>query len=162
MNLSRNRGCSKWSFPHCHTRESRCRNYRSFRCRRLRFAWTSDYTIHPFTCAHFRAWYSDAMKKQKKLARRKDNVLEIVNFIKDRMATKGDLEELRKEMQKDIHAATDPIKKSVEALNGKMSGTNARLDLEAMQRDRLQLPRRVSDLEVKKFGASKHPKEVPL
>lgn len=78
------------------------------------------------------------------------------------MATKGDLEELRKEMQKDIHAATDPIKKSVEALNGKMSGTNARLDLEAMQRDRLQLPRRVSDLEVKKFGASKHPKEVPL
>ena len=106
------------------------------------------------------------MKKRAKSSGEIGEVLEIVNFMKDRMVTKEDLDdkfkEFRKEIQKDIQAATDPLKTSIEALSGKMSGTNARLDLEAMQRDRLQLPRRVSDLEVKNFGASKHPKEIPF
>jgi hypothetical protein len=47
-------------------------------------------------------------------------------------------------------------------VESKVAGTNSRLDVEAMRRDDLQFPKRVSDLEEKTFGASRHPKHVPL
>ncbi|MEK7098265.1 MAG: hypothetical protein AAB908_00015 [Patescibacteria group bacterium] len=103
------------------------------------------------------------MKKRAKPSETQE-ILEIVNFMKDRMATKGDIEELRKEMvtKAELKKELEPLKNSVDAVGSKVAGTNNRLDLEAMQRDRLQLPRRVSDLEVKNFGQSRHPKSVPL
>lgn len=74
-------------------------------------------------------------------------VAEDINFIKDHMATKDDIKEL---------------KDQIAGVESKIAGTNRRLDSEAMLRDDLELPKRVSDLEVKTFGSSRHPKHIPV
>jgi hypothetical protein len=54
------------------------------------------------------------------------------------------------------------IKDRLTSVESKVAGVNRRLDNEAMLRDDLAIPKRVSDLEEKTFGASRHPKHVPL
>jgi hypothetical protein len=78
-------------------------------------------------------------------------VAEDIAAIKDQMATKDDLRNSLK-----------PIEERLTSVESKIAGTNRRLDEEAMRRADLALPKRVSDLEEKTFGASRHPKHVPL
>lgn len=54
------------------------------------------------------------------------------------------------------------IKDRLSSVESKIAGTNRRLDDEAMLRTDLALPKRVSDLEEKAFGASRHPQHLPL
>jgi len=77
------------------------------------------------------------------------DILEAVNFIKERMLTKDDVREI--------------VREELEPVKGKVDGINQRLDTEAMHRSDLKLPRRVHDLEEEVFGpgGSKHPKHLP-
>jgi hypothetical protein len=54
------------------------------------------------------------------------------------------------------------IKDRLTGVESKIAGTNRRLDEEAMHRSDLALPKRVSDLEEKTFGASRHPQHIPV
>jgi tetrahydromethanopterin S-methyltransferase subunit G len=54
------------------------------------------------------------------------------------------------------------IKDRLTSVESKVSGTNRRLDTEAMYREDLALPKRVSDLEERTVGASRHPEHLPL
>ena len=78
------------------------------------------------------------------------DILETVNFIKERMLTKDDVREI--------------VREELEPVKSKVDGINQRLDTEAIQRTDLKVPRRVHDLEEEVFGegGSKHPKHVPL
>lgn len=78
-------------------------------------------------------------------------VAEDIASIKDQMVTKDDLS-----------TALKPIEDRLTSVESKIAGTNRRLDEEAMLRNDLALPKRVSDLEAKTFGASRHPKHIPL
>jgi hypothetical protein len=75
------------------------------------------------------------------------DLTETVGFVVKNMATKDDIKEL---------------KDQITAVASKVSGTNRRLDDEAMLRTDLALPKRVSDLEEKTFGASRQPAHIPL
>ena len=83
------------------------------------------------------------------------DILDTVIFIKEHMLTKD---------EGASKADVEKLENRLIAVEGKIDGTNRRLDTEAMQRTDLKLPRRVHDLEEKLFGAgrSKHPKHVPL
>lgn len=85
------------------------------------------------------------------------DILETVNFIKDHMVTKED-----GVTKDDLRAALKPIEDRLTSVESKIAGTNRRLDDEAMLRTDLALPTRVADLEAKTFGASRHPKHIPL
>lgn len=97
------------------------------------------------------------------------DVLETVNFIKDYMVThmltkedgvtKDDLAELVRPI---LREELKPIEDRLTSVESKIAGTNRRLDEEALRRDDMALPKRVSDLEEKTFGTSRHPKHVPL
>ena len=83
------------------------------------------------------------------------DILDTVIFIKEHMLTK------------DEGASKEDVEKlenRLIAVEGKIDGTNRRLDTEAMQRTDLKLPRRVHEIEEKLFGTgrSKHPKHIPL
>ena len=54
------------------------------------------------------------------------------------------------------------VKERLTAVESKIAGSNRRLDAEAMHRTELALPTRVADLEAETFGASRHPKHLPL
>lgn len=77
------------------------------------------------------------------------------------MATKDDVRDIVKEVTEPRFSKIDDRLTSVE---NKISGTNRRLDTEAIQRSDLRLPRRVHRLEEKVFGrgGSQHPKELPF
>ena len=103
------------------------------------------------------------------------DILETVNFIKDHMVMRNELPELvrpivRQEVQdvvrpivrEEITDALKPIEDRLTSVESKIAGTNRRLDADAMHRDDLALPKRVSDLEEKTFGASRHPAHIPL
>ena len=85
------------------------------------------------------------------------DILDTVNFIKDHMLTKED-----GVTKDDLRAALKPIEDRLTSVESKIAGTNRRLDQEAMLRTDLALPKRVSDLEEKTFGASRHPAHIPL
>jgi hypothetical protein len=85
------------------------------------------------------------------------DILETVNFIKDHMLTKE--EGVTKD---DLREALKPIEDRLTAVESKVSGINRRLDTDAMFRTDLGLPKRVSDLEEKTFGASRHPQHLPV
>ena len=68
-------------------------------------------------------------------------------------------------MEKGFAAVTEDladIKDRLTAVESKVSGINRRLDTDAIMRDDLAIPKRVADLETKAFGASRHPKHLPL
>jgi len=95
------------------------------------------------------------------------DILETVNFIKDHvmtnMVTKDELPELvRPIIREELAEALKPIEVRLASVESKVAGTNRRLDTEAMLRDDLALPKRVSDLETRSFGASRHPGHLPL
>jgi hypothetical protein len=101
------------------------------------------------------------------------DLLDTVNFIKDYMVThmltkeegvtKDDLPKLvRPIIREELSTALKPIEDRLTSVESKIAGTNRRLDTEAMHRDDLALPKRVSNLEEKTFGASRHPAHVPL
>jgi chemotaxis regulatin CheY-phosphate phosphatase CheZ len=72
---------------------------------------------------------------------------------------------LEARMEKGFAAVAEDIadvKDRLTAVESKVAGTNRRLDEEAMLRTEFALPKRVSDLEEKTFGASRHPKHLPL
>jgi hypothetical protein len=75
------------------------------------------------------------------------HVVTSVARIEEAMATKGDIAEVRKDM---------------DGLCVKVDGVQKTVDTEGMQRTDLQLPHRVHELEEKVFGNSKHPKHLPL
>ena len=83
------------------------------------------------------------------------DILETVNFIKDHMVTNMVTKD-------ELREALKPIEDRLTSVESKVAGTNRRLDNEAMLRDDLAIPKRVSDLETKTFGASRHPKHIPL
>jgi hypothetical protein len=85
------------------------------------------------------------------------DILETVIFIKDHMLTKE--EGVTKDY---LRETLKPIEDRLTAVESKVSGINRRLDTEALHRDDLTLPKRVSDLEEKTFGASRHPAHFPL
>jgi len=78
-------------------------------------------------------------------------ILEIVNFIKDKMATSDELAAVQQELGDRIAG-----------VESKVSGVNRRLDTEAMARQDQKLPARVSDLEKEVFGQSRAPKHSAL
>jgi hypothetical protein len=84
-------------------------------------------------------------------------VAEDINFIKDHMLTKD--EGVTKEY---LREALKPIEDRLTAVESKVAGTNRRLDTDAMFPTDLALPKRVSDLEEKTFGASRHPQHLPV
>jgi hypothetical protein len=89
------------------------------------------------------------------------DILETVNFIKDHMVAHM----LTKEdgvTKDDLPNALKPIEDRLAGVESKVAGTNRRLDNEAMLREDLAIPKRISDLETKTFGASRHPKHIPL
>jgi hypothetical protein len=89
------------------------------------------------------------------------DLLDTVNFIKDYMVTHM----LTKEdgvTKDDLREVLKPIEDRLTGVESKIAGTNRRLDAEAMLRQDLALPKRVSDLEEKTFGASRHPAHIPL
>jgi hypothetical protein len=71
-------------------------------------------------------------------------------------------ENVRPIVREEIIDALKPIEDRLTSVESKISGTNRRLDEEAMQRQDLKLPKRVSNLEEKTFGASRHPAHIPL
>jgi len=75
------------------------------------------------------------------------DLTETVGFVVKNMATKDDINEL---------------KDQIVGVESKVAGINRRLDNDAMLRDDLAIPKRVSALEEKTFGASRHPKHIPL
>jgi hypothetical protein len=89
------------------------------------------------------------------------DLLETVNFIKDymmkHMLTKED-----GVTKHDLREALKPIDNRLVAVESKIAGINRRLDAEAMHRGDLKLLQRVSDLEERTFGASRHPAHIPL
>jgi hypothetical protein len=91
------------------------------------------------------------------------DIMETVNFIKDymveHMVTKSELPELVRPIIRD---ELKPIEDRLAGVESKIAGTNRRLDEEAILRTDLALPQRVSGLEDKVFGASRHPKHIPL
>jgi hypothetical protein len=89
------------------------------------------------------------------------DLLDTVNFIKDYMMTHL-LTKDEGVTKSDLHEALKPIEDRLTAVESKIAGTNRRLDDDAMARADLALPKRVSDLEEKTFGASRHPAHVPL
>jgi tetrahydromethanopterin S-methyltransferase subunit G len=75
------------------------------------------------------------------------------------------LASLDERMEKGFAAVAEDlpdIKDRLTSVESKIAGTNRRLDEEAMHRADLALPKRVSDLEKKTFGASRHPEHIPL
>ena len=79
--------------------------------------------------------------------------------------TKAAFEKLTKTVEKGFAAVAEDltdIKDRLTAVESKVSGVNRRLDNDAMLRDDLAIPKRVADLEEETFGASRHPKHVPL
>jgi hypothetical protein len=91
------------------------------------------------------------------------DILETVNFIKDHMVTKDELPDLvRPIVRQEFTVALKPIEDRLTWVENKIAGTNRRLDTEAMLREDLAIPQRISDLETKTFGSSRHPKHVPL
>lgn len=97
------------------------------------------------------------------LERRMENgfaaVAEDIADIRGQMVTKDELPELvRPILREELQSIEDRLI-SVES---KITGTNRRLDDEAMLRTDLALPTRIADLEETTFGASRHPKHVPL
>jgi hypothetical protein len=97
------------------------------------------------------------------------DILETVNFIKDHMLTKEEgvtkdaLPDLiRPIVREEITDGLRPIEDRLTSVESKIAGTNRRLDTEAMFRSDLALSKRVSDLEEKTFGASRHPAHIPL
>ena len=83
------------------------------------------------------------------------DLTETVGFVVKNMATKDEVRQIVREELK-------PIEDGLAAVESKIAGTNRRLDNDAMMRDDLSIPKRVSDLEQKTFGASRHPKHIPL
>lgn len=79
--------------------------------------------------------------------------------IREQMITKGELPELIRPI---LCEELQPIEDRLTSVESKISGTNRRLDEDAMLRTDLALPARIADLEEKTFGASRHPKHVPL
>jgi hypothetical protein len=71
-------------------------------------------------------------------------------------------ENVRPIVREEITDALKPIEERLTSVESKVSGINRRLDTEAMYRGDLALPKRVSDLEEKTFGASRHPQHLPL
>jgi hypothetical protein len=72
---------------------------------------------------------------------------------------------LEAQMEKGFAAIAEDlaeVKDRLTAVESKVAGTNRRLDEEALLRTDLAIPKRVADLEEKTFGASRHPKHVPL
>ena len=68
-------------------------------------------------------------------------------------------------MEKGFAAVAEDIaevKDRLTSVESKIAGTNRRLDEEALLRADLAIPKRVADLEEETFGASRHPKHVPL
>jgi hypothetical protein len=93
------------------------------------------------------------------------DILETVNFIKDHMLMKEEgvtKEELPELVRSVMREELKPIEDRLTSVGNKIAGTNRRLDEEAMQRSDLALPKRVSDLEEKTFGPSRHPQQIPL
>ena len=69
------------------------------------------------------------------------DVLETVNFIKDRMLTKDDVR--------------DVVREELQPLESKVAVIDKRLDIDAVKRDHEKIPARVADLETKVFGKSR-------
>ena len=76
------------------------------------------------------------------------DVLETVNFIKDRMLTKDDVREV--------------VRKELQPLESKVAGIDKRLDIDAVKRDHEKIPTRVADLETDVFGKSRAPQTPAL
>jgi tetrahydromethanopterin S-methyltransferase subunit G len=72
---------------------------------------------------------------------------EDIASIKEAMVTKEELK---------------PIEDRLSGVESKLAGINRRLDAEVIQRQDLKIPKRVSDLEIETFGASRHPAHIPL
>jgi len=91
------------------------------------------------------------------------DILETVNFIKDHMVahmvTKDELPDLVRSIMRD---ELKPIEDRLTSVESKIAGTNRRLDADAISRDDLAFSKRVSDLEERTFGHSRHPKHIPL
>ena len=62
------------------------------------------------------------------------DILEAVNFIKDRMATKVDIADLRAELKSDIAKLDNRLM----AIESKVGGTHNRINDEAAQRNNLE------------------------
>ena len=75
--------------------------------------------------------------------------------MRDRLATKSDLDDMRKEM------ATKSDLKKIEtrlmSVESKLAGIDKRLDIEAGIRSDLKVSERVADLESKVFSKSRQP-----
>lgn len=93
------------------------------------------------------------------------DILETVNFIKDHMLTKEDgvtKDELPALVRSVMREEFQPIEDRLASVESKIAGTNRRLDTDAMFRSDLALSKRVSDLEEKTFGTSRHPQDRRL
>lgn len=74
----------------------------------------------------------------------------------------GDIVEVFGKRFDKIDKRFDKVDSEIAAVKGKVAGSNNRLDLESMRRTDLKLPRRMHEVEMKVFGASKHPKALPF
>ena len=110
------------------------------------------------------------MPRMKKGKNGSKDALESLQFIIKHMATKEEVRDIVKEevagAEKRLTTKIEDVDKKlaakIEGVDSKINGTNRRLDTEAMQRMDLKLPRRMHDVEIKVFGASKHPKALPF
>lgn len=76
-------------------------------------------------------------------------VIDILAFMKNHMATNDDLDELRAVMvtHDDLKTALQPIDDRLHAVEQKLDGINRRLDGEAMQHQEFKIPDRVKRIE---------------
>jgi hypothetical protein len=95
--------------------------------------------------------------RRKKLTTLKE-VGNTLAFIVEKMATKDDITDIRRDMV----ALEKRLGDRIDGLTVKVEGVQKTIDTEALQRSDLQLPQRVHQLEKKVFGHSKHPKHLPL
>lgn len=111
------------------------------------------------------------MNKRTKKSKKKSEVgevLEIVNFIKNRMMTAREGKEMEERlsdrmMTKDDGAAMEKrLSDKIDGMESKASGIQRSLDAERMQRTDRKIPRRLHDVEEKVYGVggSKHPKHI--
>ena len=89
--------------------------------------------------------------------KKKTEIQELSEFIRDHMVTKSDLAELRKEMitKDDLKAELDPIKKTLAEHTSDLN--IIKNDVRTSLDKRLQLEVRVTNIEKKVFGSSQEP-----
>ena len=103
------------------------------------------------------------------MAKKKFEIEELYEFMRENLATKTDLADLAAKadieaFDKKIDGVEKRLGDRIDGIKVKVEGVQKTLDDQTLRRADLQLPRRVHDLEEDVFGLgrSKHPKHLPL